>query len=62
MEGGDEGRFVVVVEVDVEVSGRVVARVFARVITRGVIVEEEPGPYPSMVADLGVGGGMVILW
>jgi len=62
MEGGDEGRVVVVVEVDVEVGSGVVTGVVAGVIAGGIIIEEEPGRYSSMVAGLGVGGEMVVLW
>jgi len=40
----------------------VVARIVAETVIGGFAIKEEPNPYLSMVASLGVGGGMVILW
>jgi len=40
----------------------VVAGIVIGTIIGGVAIEEEPDSYPSMVAGLGVGGGMVVLW
>ena len=51
-----------VVEVDVKVGGGVVVEVVAGMVARDIIREEGSGPYPSMVAGLGVSGGKVVLW
>ena len=51
-----------VIEVDVKVGGGVIAGVVTGMVARDVVREEGSGLYPSMVASLGVGDGMVVIW
>jgi len=53
--GGD------VVEGGEDVTG-IVAGMVTGVVAVDVAREGGLGPYPSMVADLGLGGGVVVLW